>query len=105
MGVGDSFQFSSPVVEGELKVEAEELEQDVDEELELHADEKAGADDEYEEISSDEVDRVVDSLEDLIAGVESENIKTHLEDALNAVYYLVYDEEEDDEDEVTAEAA
>ena len=94
-------------VDGELKVEEEKLEKDVDvdEELELHAEEKAGADDEYEEISSDEVDRVVDSLEDLIAGVESENIKTYLEDALNAVYYLVYDEEEDDEDEVTAEAA
>jgi len=31
--------------------------------------------DEYEEISSDEVDRVVEALDRLIAGVQSENVK------------------------------
>jgi hypothetical protein len=85
-------------------VEAE-LEVDVEEELQMHADEDADVESEFEEISSDEVDRVVDVLEELASGVESENIKTYLEEALNAVYYLVYEEEADDEDEVTGEAA
>jgi hypothetical protein len=85
-------------------VEAE-LEVDEEEELQKHSDEDADVESEFEEISSDEVDRVVDVLEELASGVESENIKTYLEEALNAVYYLVYEEEADDEDEVTGEAA
>lgn len=64
---------------------------------------------EYEEISGEEVDRVVDSLEQLIESVESENIKAFLDDALNNIYYLVHDEEEeeyeDDADEPLADAA
>lgn len=83
----------------------EETEVDVEKELEMHADEDGGVESDYEEISSDEVDRVVDALEELVSGVESENIKTYLEEALNAVYYLVYEEEADEEDEVTGEAA
>ncbi len=48
--------------------------------------------DEFEEICSEEVDRVVGILEDLIPTVDSENIKSHLEEAMNAIYFLVYDE-------------
>lgn len=39
--------------------------------------------DDYEEISSEEVDRVVESLESLMASVDSENIRAILEDATN----------------------
>ncbi|MAT14371.1 MAG: hypothetical protein CMJ46_03780 [Planctomyces sp.] len=57
----------------------------------------------FEEISSDEVDRVVSNLEALAETVESENIRCYLEEAMNSIYYLVYDDE-DFEDEV-ADAA
>ena len=50
----------------------------------------------YEEISSDEVDRVVAELEKLIGTVESVNIQSALEDAMNEIYYLVYEDEEDE---------
>ncbi len=78
---------------------------------ELHTEE--AQDEEFEEISSEEVDRVIASLEELIDGVESENIRTQLETASNSIFYLVYDESdlEDDEEEellddgITAEAA
>ena len=59
-------------------------------------------DEEYEEISSDEVDRVVAALEELMAGVESENIRHHLEVASQEIFSLVY--EADDEGNI-AEAA
>ncbi len=55
------------------------------------------------------MDRVVASLEELIGSTESDNIRTHLEEAMNAVFYLVYDEsdleDEDDDDELSADAA
>jgi hypothetical protein len=50
---------------------------------------------EYEEISSEEVDRVVEALDRLIEGVQSENIKHYLEEAASRIYYLVYEEEDD----------
>lgn len=50
---------------------------------------------EFEEISSEEVDRVVEALDRLIEGVQSENIKHYLEEAASNIYYLVYEEEED----------
>lgn len=50
----------------------------------------------FEEISSEEVDRVVSSLEQLLETVESENIKVQLEEAISHVYYLVYDDEEEE---------
>ena len=56
---------------------------------------------EYEEVSSDEVDNVVAALENLSETVTSEAIKDLLEECLNSVYYLVYE----DEDEVSSEAA
>lgn len=52
---------------------------------------------EYEEISSDEVDRVVEVLDGLIENTQSENIKHLLEEASSQIYYLVYEDEEDDE--------
>jgi len=69
------------------------------------------ANDEFEEISSDEVDRVVEALEGILATVDSENIQSHLEEAVNHIFALVYDEEDleavEDEvqDEVQDEAA
>jgi len=60
--------------------------------------------DEYEEVSSDEVDRVVMALIELIESVESENIKTYLEEASNNVFYLLYEFENDDEEEESGEA-
>ena len=58
-------------------------------------------DQEFEEISSDEVDRVVDVLDNLIEGIDSDNIKHYLEEASSNIYYLIY---EDSEAEVEAEA-
>lgn len=52
-------------------------------------------DQEYEEISSDEVDRVVEVLDGLIENMQSENIKHILEEASSNVYYLVYEDDED----------
>jgi hypothetical protein len=49
---------------------------------------------EYEEITSDEVDRVVEQLERLMETVSSENIKTYLEDAVNNIFFLLYDDED-----------
>ncbi len=56
--------------------------------------------DEYEEICSEEVDRVVETLDRLIEGVQSENVKHLLEEAASSIYFLVYEEEE-----VSAEGA
>ncbi len=49
---------------------------------------------EYEEITSDEVDRVVEQLERLSETVKSENIKSYIEDAINSIFFLVYEEDE-----------
>jgi len=49
---------------------------------------------EYEEITSDEVDRVVEQLESLVETVQSENIKTYLEDAINSIFFLVYTDDD-----------
>ncbi len=64
------------------------------------------ANEEFEEISSDEVDRVVAALDELITTVDSENIKAYLEEASTNIFYLVYDEEDlEDESGPDAEAA
>ena len=70
---------------------------------ELEMEPMEGDADDYEEISSEEVDRVVEALETLMATVESENIRWYLEDALENVYHLVYDD--DEEDDLQSEAA
>jgi len=49
---------------------------------------------EYEEITSDEVDRVVEQLERLSETVKSENIKSYIEDAINSIFFLVYEEDD-----------
>ncbi len=56
---------------------------------------------EYEDVSSDEVDSIVAALENLMETVDSETIKDLLEECLNNVYYLVYEDEAD----VSSEAA
>ena len=61
--------------------------------------------DEFEEINSEEVDRVVEALDRLIEGVQSENIKHYLEEAASNIYYLVYEEEEDLADDSFEQAA
>ena len=61
--------------------------------------------DDFEEISSEEVDRVVEALDRLIAGVQSENIKHYLEEAASNIYYLVYEEEVDEGHESIDKAA
>ena len=50
----------------------------------------------FEEINSDEVDRVVEVLDGLIENVQSENIKHYLEEASSNVYYLVYEDEDEE---------
>tara|TARA_R110002095_G_scaffold215691_3_gene210608 strand:+ start:6443 stop:6688 length:246 start_codon:yes stop_codon:yes gene_type:complete len=52
----------------------------------------------FEEITSEEVDRVVAQLEALIESTDSENIRSHLEEAMNEIYYLVYEEEDGEVD-------
>jgi hypothetical protein len=49
---------------------------------------------EFEEITSDEVDRVVEQLEKLMETVSSENIKSYLEEAVNNIFFLLYDDED-----------
>jgi len=56
----------------------------------------------FEEITSEEVDRVVAQLETLIESTTSENIRSFLEEAMNEIYYLVYEEEEELDSEVEA---
>lgn len=54
----------------------------------------------YEEIRSEEVDRIVEALDHLIEGAQSENVKHFLEEAASNIYYLVYEDEESAEDEL-----
>ena len=57
-----------------------------------------------EEISSAEVDRVLETLSDLMENVESETVHDHLEEAYNQVFSLVYDDEEVTDDGELASA-
>ncbi len=57
-----------------------------------------------EEISSEEVDRVLETLETTMAGVESESIRQCLEVAYNEVFHLIYDEVDDADDDFGPEA-
>jgi len=58
---------------------------------------------EYEEITSEEVDRVLESLTNLLETVESETIHEYLEEAYNQVFSLVYEEEGEAEEGEVAE--
>ena len=48
---------------------------------------------EDEEISTDEVDRVLESLTNLLENVESATVHEHLEEAYNQIFSLVYEED------------
>lgn len=91
-GIRPSTTAKEMVVSDELNIETELTSEVVAEDVE-----------EYEEITSEEVDRVVESLERLIESVQSENVRSYLEDAMNGVYYLIYEDEE--EEDAMAEAA
>lgn len=52
------------------------------------------AEPDFEEICSDEVDRVVETLDNLIENTQSENIKHFLEEASSNIYYLVYEDDD-----------
>jgi hypothetical protein len=62
-------------------------------------------DDDYEVITSEEVDRVLDVLDQLINDVESENVRACLEEAADAIFSLIYDGEEGDEETDAAQDA
>lgn len=62
-------------------------------------------DEEYEVITSEEVDRVLDALDQLISSVQSENIRSHLEEAADSIYSLVYGDDEEALPEEHDEAA
>lgn len=61
---------------------------------------------EVEEISSDEVDSVVANLNSLNSAIDSENIRSVIESAVDEILRLVYTEDElvsEDEDDVDEE--
>lgn len=71
--------------------------EEFDQELDQEAVSVEGGDDaDYEEICSDEVDRIVQALEELMGGVESENIRAYLEEAADNIFSLVYEAEDFD---------
>jgi hypothetical protein len=49
--------------------------------------------DEFEEIDGDEVDEVIEALETLAHGVESDSLRAILEDAAEEVHQLFYGDE------------
>ena len=65
-----------------------------------------GEEEEFEEITSDEVDHVVQQLETLMATVQSENIRSYLEEAADRVHALIYGDDlaYDDLDQGVAES-
>lgn len=71
-----------------------------DEQLNLNS----ADDSEYEEIAYEEVDRVCAALEELRDSVESQNIQAYLDDAINNIHGLVY-EEGDEEQSILPDAA
>jgi hypothetical protein len=82
--------------------EKESPEIDEDAKCEAH---REGMEEEYEEeeITSEEVDRVLESLTNLLESVESETVHEYLEETYNQIFSLIYEEEEVTEEEVTEE--
>ena len=82
--------------------EKESPEIDEDAKCEAH---REGMEEEYEEeeITSEEVDRVLESLTNLLESVESANVHEYLEETYNQIFSLIYEEEEVTEGEVTEE--
>ncbi|MDG2207805.1 MAG: hypothetical protein P8K78_07865 [Pirellulales bacterium] len=79
----------------EYSAEYEELNDD-DANFENHLSD-ADAEYEEEEISTDEVDRVLDTLTNLLESVESSTVHEYLEEAYHHIFSLVYEEEGDEE--------
>ena len=82
--------------------EKESPEIDEDAKCEAH---REGMEEEYEEeeITSEEVDRVLESLTNLLESVESATVHEYLEETYNQIFSLIYEEEEVTEGEVTEE--
>ena len=82
--------------------EKESPEIDEDAKCEAH---REGMEEEYEEeeITSEEVDRVLESLTNLLESVESATVHEYLEETYNQIFSLIYEEEEVTEEEVTEE--
>lgn len=57
-----------------------------------------------EEISTDEVDRVLESLINILESVESATIHEYLEETYNQIFSLVYEEDEVEESELEGPA-
>ena len=66
---------------------------DEDAEFESHLSDSGVEYEEDEEISTDEVDRVLESLTNLLENVESATVHEHLEEAYNQIFSLVYEED------------
>ena len=73
---------------------------DEDAEFESHLSDSGVEYEEVEEISTDEVDRVLESLTNLLENVESSTVHEHLEEAYNQIFSLVYEEDGDEEGEL-----
>ncbi len=95
----------------EAELDASEERDDLEDEFdfddeELDSEEESDSEEEFEVITSDEVDRVIETLEKLVENVESENIRAHLENAVNEIFYLVYNDEDlEMDDDLDADAA
>lgn len=59
-------------------------------------------DDEYEVITSEEVDQVLDQLDQMIQSVESDNVRSILEEAADQIYCLIYSDDEEESQESEA---
>jgi len=55
---------------------------------------------EYEEITSDEVDTIVATLTQLSEASNSETIRQLLDDCAASIYYLIYEDEDEIEEEI-----
>ena len=73
--------------------------------VEVEGVEVEGVETEYEEeeITSEEVDRVLESLTNLLETVESATVHEYLEETYNQIFSLIYEEEEATAEEATAE--
>lgn len=94
--------FEDMDVDEELDGFEEEMQDEVlaDDVPSVYSEDDLDETEEYEEITSEEVDRVVETLETLAETVSSENVKVYLEDAVNSIHSLIYDDTnlESDED-------
>lgn len=83
--MSEELQFDAPLSSSSAEMEGK-----------MPTTEMPAAEEEFEEITSEEVDRVVALLEELMESVDSENIRTYLEEAMNNIYYLIYEDEDEE---------